>query len=330
LPPHIVLCRLRPPQPDNFDITHGLLTKPTFLPTSCLPLLQLLSCWDFDDSRGVFIMGTSDGDVCLASFIEETAADSRSFVDDLPQAERKLVSKRLENMKVPIHMDLPAYYQCRNEIRPYHIPAIVIDEATRNWTVPDEVADRLPIAGWSNDWTQFREMHEWVFPTSRWGPNDADFTFGNDGPAICIVRDQLNIIGDIIPVLYSEDDHNVVIFRVGRDAFIHSIDFDGDDCIGIIPMKWEDLLTEERLRTISDDISIIGNLDGIFFNDYGLCWRSRAHHDCRRVLKFLSTSQIGPRPHSEPETWAYEDWLRLELAARTLAMNLCEYLILRG
>lgn len=219
-------------------------------------------------------------------------------------------------------MDLPAFYQYLHDIRQNRSTAVLVEEATRNWTVPDEVAGRLPIAGWSNDWARFRKMHEWVFPVSRWGPSDTDFTFGNDGPAISVIRDKLNIIGDMIPVLYSEDDHNIVVFRVGRDAFIHSIDFDGDDCVGVIPMKWEELLTEERLRSIFDDFSIQCNLGGVFLNDYGLCWRSRAQHDCRRVLKFLSTSQIGPRPDSDPETWSYDDWLRLEMDARDLAMKL--------
>lgn len=100
LPPQIVLSQLRPPRPSGFDTKHEFLAKATFLPTSGFPLLQLLSCWDFDDSRGLFGMGTSDGEVCLASFIEETPEESRSFVDDLPQAEAEFVTNTVENMEV--------------------------------------------------------------------------------------------------------------------------------------------------------------------------------------------------------------------------------------
>lgn len=158
-------------------------------------------------------------------------------------------------------------------------------------------------------------MHSWIYPLSRWGTSDCNFVIGYDGPETLAIRYQLNILGDIIPVLYNENNHNIVIFRVGKDAFIYSQNFDNDDCIGAITLPWDTLMTQNGLDSILRNRSILNNLTDCDISDSGSACQSAARRGFLRIMRLLSTSEIGPKPVGDPEIWSFKDWQRLNRGA---------------
>ena len=102
------------------------------------------------------------------------------------------------------------------------------------------------IPGWSSDWSKFSNVHQWIVPYPRWGLLDEIF----DRKAFACVRVRLRLgtLSEIIPVLFDEENHYRVLFRIGNrlyyckskvpyvddsdsedDEFYDDEDFDDDD-----------------------------------------------------------------------------------------------------
>lgn len=218
-------------------------------------------------------------------------------------------------------MDIPEYYWCRGTIRPSYVPPVLVGEALKSWKPPPESLLRALIPGWSNDWTRFRNMHKWVYPVSRWGTSDSCFNLRVDGPDIVFIRHELHILGDIIPVLYNEQDHNKVIFRVGKEAFVYCRDLDGDHCMGAVPLPWGTLLTPEGLKGLLANFSNLDNLTDCDNSDSGAECQSDARRTFLLIMHFLATSEIGPRPIGDPQSWSREDWKDLNSSVMRISVR---------
>lgn len=61
------------------------LIVPSKVDGSGLPLLQFLTCVDFDDAAGLIVAGTSRGDLCLVRFLSETSWAAGALQTSLPK-----------------------------------------------------------------------------------------------------------------------------------------------------------------------------------------------------------------------------------------------------
>ncbi len=121
-------------------------------------------------------------------------------------------------MKSPIPMDLPHCYHFPDKIREGAVPAIVLEEAIDRWDKASAFPKIDPPPGWSSDWKQNRSIHNWVFPFPRWRTLAVDQEFHYQETWIRILQSTLGH-GDIIPVLYHKDNHDLVIFRIAARLY---------------------------------------------------------------------------------------------------------------
>lgn len=146
--------------------------------------------------------------------------------------------------QTPVSSDMPVFYSIRKKFKLRSaLPSEVSGQAIRSWC--DQSNGLHPFANWTNDWTQFRAIWGWITPLSRWGNADVDFM---DGTVSTYVRNRLQALSDIIPVVYDTDDHYRIIFRIGEQMFYcRSFDSDRDErlsndfedgiVIGVLPIS---------------------------------------------------------------------------------------------
>lgn len=207
-------------------------------------------------------------------------------------------------------MDLPDYYRYRDEIDldRQKIPPAFLEKLVESWKSPSRLTDRLPPNGWSNNWYQFQKICDWMMPTPRWGTSDPDYQFDGTDPVNIRIRNRLGLLGDVYPVLYKEDNHDIVIFVVGERPYIYSYREELDDCIGAISSPLSALFDEGRLNDIYNDRSQWNNLGNAYFYSLSANARASAREWCKIILDHLATGKIGPRPLSNPETWSDDQW----------------------
>ncbi|TDL20793.1 hypothetical protein BD410DRAFT_829447 [Rickenella mellea] len=179
---------------------------------------------DFDDGRGVFVVGNSRGELFVGRFVDDNLLSTSSVHDDLPNISD---SNDIGRNK-PVQMTLPVFYSYANIVRQGSIPLPLRKAATKLWGLVDGRPFTAP--GWSSDWLRFRNIDRWIVPHLRWGAADPYFHFG-DGGLTCfdgnqatsaVLRHDHRILGNIYPVAYREDDHTEVIFRVGQRYYFQA------------------------------------------------------------------------------------------------------------
>ncbi|TDL27940.1 hypothetical protein BD410DRAFT_739274 [Rickenella mellea] len=185
-----------------------------------LPQLQFWSSTDFDDARGIFATGNSRGDLCIGRFVEEHILSDTGVVDSLPHAEGLPVEQNC------VQMELPVYYEFANAVAEGQLPSALFQDITQSWGLVDGQPFTVP--GWSSDWHRFRNIHRWIVPHLRWGGSDIHFSYGGndshfngDEAITTILRHTYNIVGEAHPILYRENDHDTVIFRVGQRYYLY-------------------------------------------------------------------------------------------------------------
>ncbi|TDL19708.1 hypothetical protein BD410DRAFT_726828 [Rickenella mellea] len=225
LPPRILIASIRPPQfqagCDSFSCDNNIYTNYHVLPTADFPLLHFWSCFDFDDSRGVLLTGTSRGEICVARFVHGDIILPGSLIDELPPLHINYVEKEHPYLvQVPVKMDLPPYYLFRECLMNDDIPAHIVDQLTYSWKLPADVNFSAP--GWSSDWHSFRNLKRWAMPSLRWGHMDPDMLLTRflSHSSVNEIRISYGYLGEPYPVAFLQDDHDVVIFRIGTQAFL--------------------------------------------------------------------------------------------------------------
>ncbi|KAL5513822.1 hypothetical protein ACEPAH_4223 [Sanghuangporus vaninii] len=225
-----------------------------------MPPPRLISCLDFDNGMGLLLTSSTLGDVVLASVLTEPIITTASRQSNLGEKE-KLEDSPRKIFQVPVGLDLPLFYSIRQKYQiheelPVEITRLVITE----WT--DTRLGHVEIDGWSNDWTRFSRLWDWILPISRWGPLDRDFLHKTEN---VVFRNRLQTVGEMIPVLYRVENHHEMVFRIGKRLFYLRTRRRGDDPddfntdpmrhIGVLPIPYESLLTHPMeviavLRTV--------------------------------------------------------------------------------
>ena len=79
------MARIRVPRALDEELPASpALQKLTAVPTVGFPLLQLSPCVDFDDGRGVALIGNSEGEICLVEFKGGGVGQRLALDDDIP------------------------------------------------------------------------------------------------------------------------------------------------------------------------------------------------------------------------------------------------------
>ncbi|KAL5536224.1 hypothetical protein ACEPAF_45 [Sanghuangporus sanghuang] len=213
-----------------------------------LPHLKLISCADFDDGNGLLLMSTASGDVRLASVLKESIISLQSTRNDLGASAQCEATDPVRIYHVPTNLDLPLFYAIRRNHRVHdELPDEIVQQVSAAWT--DSRIGVLTIDDWSNDWSKFERIWDWILPLSRWGPIDRDFLHDTEG---VIVRDRLHTIGEVIPILYRLENHQEMLFRIGQKLFYSRTEREEDDGrdfemnmlgrLGALPLTYDQFL----------------------------------------------------------------------------------------
>ncbi|TDL19718.1 hypothetical protein BD410DRAFT_402808 [Rickenella mellea] len=104
LPPRLLVASIRPSEPHTGCDHNDICTDYHILPTANSPFLHFWPCFHFDDSRGVLLIGTSRGEICVARFVHKDIILPGSLMDELPPLQAKDIENELSG---PVVMDLP-------------------------------------------------------------------------------------------------------------------------------------------------------------------------------------------------------------------------------
>lgn len=216
-------------------------------------------------------------------------------------------------------MDIPVYYSYRT--RPEYFaekcPAFVAEDAVRLWG--DAFVNHPPIPNWSNDWSKFTFIKDWILPLSLWSLHDSDFS---EEEVTCIrVRNRLHSCGEIIPILYYMNDHSRVLLRMGnRVLYCRTLLYGADEddsshieALGALTLTYSEFVaadTDTILAHIYDRVAQT-NLEG------------RYSHVCRKrreiwtqVIAFVfkeGQGILGKVPDEKTfDEWTEDEWLVLK------------------
>ncbi|TDL22364.1 hypothetical protein BD410DRAFT_258378 [Rickenella mellea] len=270
------------------------------LPPSDLPLLHFHPYIDFDDARGILLIATSRGDFWTARVLEEDILTPDSLEDELPPVRPE---SHTRDQIQPTTMDLPMYYKYRRDVESYHIPDELRVETIRTWYTPG--CDNLNLPGWSNDWETFPDFTRWIIPPLRWGYADDGFQEYYIRSIIALIRNDFNILGDPVPLLYNMKDTSV-IFRVGERIYV-VMEGEGDE------EEW--YLASQVLLTLeefSSDPSRIYTSDKCHNSP---CYRDGNADELNKVVvvydvsvEHVALGDIDMEVDPDPTKWTDERW----------------------
>ncbi|EJD04759.1 uncharacterized protein FOMMEDRAFT_153850 [Fomitiporia mediterranea MF3/22] len=223
-------------------------------------------------------------------------------------------------LQTAVCSDLPIFYDTQKHYEIWdNLPPELFEQITRAWTGQYTVL--LSFAGWSNDWTRFQRVWDWIRPFSRWGSLDVDYTFYNTSCSIARMR--LQTLGNVIPVAYCVKDHFRVVFRSGERMFycrtpdctvdresIMNIDYkDKDDIVlGILPLTYREF--------ISDPLSIIPHVSDYdiqrnltdWFPPYSHSTQSHIAGTVRTIRKYQKETSGKIPDDTSMDSWIDEEW----------------------
>ncbi|EJD00064.1 uncharacterized protein FOMMEDRAFT_142523 [Fomitiporia mediterranea MF3/22] len=282
----------------------------------------MITAIDFDDGHGLLLIGTESGDVRLISLLETQVVAQGSTENDLPEDLPKIRSMFgiTRVSQTAVRSNLPTFYDIRKHYKIWeNLPTEEFKQITRDWI--GQYAVPLSFAGWSNDWTRFQRIWDWIRPFSRWGSLDVDYDFYNTSCSIARMR--LQTLGDIIPVAYRTDDHSRAIFRTGERIFycrtldrtvdresVMDIDYEDEDDIvlGILPLTYREF--------ISDPLSIIPHVSDYdtqrnltdWVPPYSHSAQSRIAGTVRTIRKYQKETSGKIPENASMESWTDEEW----------------------
>jgi len=179
-----------------------------------LPILDLTTVMDFDDGSGIILLGSCLGEISVIQFVDKSSQIPGSLLNSLPPADYDLPN--MEMSLVP--MILPHCYHCPDEIYEGNVPAAVRYEAITTWDCRHDFPKVRPPPGWSSDWSSHSCLQNWVLPFPRWRTLAADQQFHYDETWNRVLHSRLGH-GDIIPIMYKEEDDDFVIFRIANRIY---------------------------------------------------------------------------------------------------------------
>ncbi|TDL19720.1 hypothetical protein BD410DRAFT_791869 [Rickenella mellea] len=286
------------------------------LPDANLPFLHFWPCFDFDDSRGILIIGTSRGELCISRFVPKDVMPQGSVMEELP----RLTIGAKQPCLSPVALDLPIYHQLREYLHnDIVIPPLIVDDLVRHWQLPEDMS--ISVAGWSSDWHRFKHLRRWIMPSLRWGRLDPEFSAAGFWrySSVNKIRFSFGFCGEPCPVMYREDDHDIVIFRIGQRPYM----------LLERPGQQEHFPIALFRTSLSELPHVLQDLDPgdlhrnhlVYIRDTGFCntqeWNQLdcvAHFDY--IVQYLTecADPIGFEPN--PKEWTNEQWSTLNVAAR--------------
>lgn len=208
-------------------------------------------------------------------------------------------------------MNLPFFY----EVQRHHtlfdrLAPDVTAQLVSEWQ--DSRIGPCTVGEWTNDWAENRSAWEWITPLPRWGPLDPSY-ITDSGAAI--VRERLQTLGDITPVLYRVANNYEVILRAGQRLYYCRLprddedpdDFEMDDrCIlGVLPVTYDQFLADPRtILQPSSDYDIQRNLRE-WWRPSGVFLRRDIATAAFNILRYLEDKHFDI---AEMETWSDDEW----------------------
>ncbi|TDL19701.1 hypothetical protein BD410DRAFT_401770 [Rickenella mellea] len=290
-----------------------------------VPRPHFWPCLDFDDSRGVLLLGSQRGELSVSRFVNQGNLQLESVDDMLPPL--RIVNNGSDNHDI-VSMDLPPFYQFRECLLDCaleeDIPKVVEEELVRPWQLPCGTDIVVP-EGWSNDWQNFKNRNKWFIPCLRWGYQDIDLTRYMHKSVPNVLRFFHGILGEPYPILFLENNHDVVIFRVGLQVYWFC-----DSETGL----WERSTMArfrhpQALRELPNilqdiDVATLEYYDDqhrfIYYNWTGDRSPGQMHHynsACcyDRILQYVAESEELPCLDPDPTKWTEDEWEKLDLKA---------------
>lgn len=220
-------------------------------------------------------------------------------------------------------MELPHRYELCGATS-QDVREAILTSASHAW-ISNTPVPHVP--GWSSDWSSFRKTAEWISVFARWGVLDM---FTDYELISSRIRTRLGTLGEIIPVMYDEETHHRVLFRIGdrmyycksRNSdieYAYDQDFecvDYEDVLGILPITFTRFLGLDAasLQDIISDRRTQCNLyrtENNFIDGRSYC-QTRLHDRIRKSV----TEQYGEYPGDEVlEAWTEEEWTAMRKIA---------------
>ncbi|KAL5493036.1 hypothetical protein ACEPAI_4484 [Sanghuangporus weigelae] len=208
-----------------------------------LPPSQLITFMDFDDGHGQLLIGSAMGDALLASVLDESVMTPGSVKNAFDISSRR-IGGREKLYEIPISLDLPSFYNIRQFYSvDDQLSQDIVSQVSAEWS--ESQLGIMSLGDWTNDWSRFERIWDWILPLSRWGPLDKDFL-------TVTVRYRLHTVGEMIPILYRISNHEEVVFRVGKrlyysnqdtkDEHGHEMDVSANDDYGfqgVLPFSYD-------------------------------------------------------------------------------------------
>lgn len=201
-------------------------------------------------------------------------------------------------------MDLPMYYGWRDAETKDCVLSEMVSEAKRLWTC--SVDSPLPTSDWSNDWSRFDALADWILPISRWGYSDPHFAPRLGCAMTITIRSRLPILGDIIPIAYRTDEHETVVFRVGDRLYFCTKNVEDGHDIAAIPLTPQELLQPASLAALADG-AILSNDLSQRCEDRGAQMISFVNSTMRSIVKYVDAFPDEVEVKN-PEEWTKDDW----------------------
>lgn len=331
--PRFYITSIRPEAPLNDQNTseYSALTldKPLLVPSKGFPLLHRSPCVDFDDIRGVMLIGNSYGELSLVEFEGGGICRGEDIRDNTPFMDRILSSSLNKLIPVclikgiyrlltllqttPVHMDLPLVYEWHftspsqqnfwGEEKESNIPLEVSNEITAHWH--EDLRGWAPPPGWSNDWRKFELLDQWLIPYLLWGESDPT---SDRSPITLQLRTMHCIFGEPIPVLYNKL-HQCVIFRIGQRLYLLLYEYHGHgraEVIGRIRLTLEQILTGDMPEQILYNRNLVSRMHR-YNDDVNLAFEDRTYL-YSDMINFSAESGLTKANDNNPNEWSQRRW----------------------
>ncbi|TDL27893.1 hypothetical protein BD410DRAFT_781809 [Rickenella mellea] len=276
------------------------------IPPKGLPLTHFWPSFDFDDARGILLMGTSRGDLCVARFTDDvTLLNPGCIFDNIPDLDCASQTKESTIMP-PMQMDLPVYYRYRQTLSSGVVPTQLVEETVQNWGT--SISAHHTMNGWSNDWHSFTKLKDWLAPSLRWGRADPDHYHWED-VAVTAAQTYCAPFGDVIPVLFMSNDHDRVLFRVGNRPYMWTLPHEQD------PPWIRAFLVD--INTLLQDYAYVGPsvvVDDIMLDrhDWGMNIQRSVISSYDNLIEELAMREDHIDVDPNPEMWSNENWSAIE------------------
>ncbi len=214
----------------------------------------------------------------------------------------------------PVPMNLPYCYYRPDVNHVKTVPPIVLEEVLRGWDKAYTFPKVVPPPGWSSDWRRNSKIRHWVLPFPRWRALSVDQEFHIYETSNRIVRAKIGSHGDIVPIMYSENKHDFVIFKIGQRIY----SFNKPDAEDDEPRIWtlsyseQDLSNPVILAEVYENGWYRGGPLSIRSYDFAGAQLLEINDEYLKLEDFLKTDdgrmELAKRSLGEdPRTWPPDD-----------------------